>query len=118
MNYLLTLLLAGILYSSQAMASDFAVLGVAIGSLLIAALNIALGCWAFISAKKKGYIEALPFLGIIVFLSFIGVGIVMDEAGHMSDTDTVGMLATVIVPGIIAFIAPLFVRKDPASDAD
>jgi len=117
MKYLLALALAGVLYPGAVLASDFVVLGVALGGLFIGAVNIALGIWAFICAKRKGYMEALPYLGIIVFLCFIGTGLIMDEADHMSDSDTTGLLFTVIAPAIVSFIAPLFVRTRRQADS-
>lgn len=100
-----------LLYSSQAIASDFAGLGVALGSFIIAAIHIGLGFKACSVAKIKGHTKALPLLAVIGFLMFIGVGMVTDEAGHMSEGDTTGMLLMVIIPGVIALLAPFFIRK-------
>ncbi len=61
-----------------------------------------------LSARKKSYMDALPFLVGIFFLVLMGVGIVMDEARHMSDLDTFGMLATIVAPAVISVIALLF----------
>ena len=110
MIILRALLAITILYSSLAMASDFAVLGVAMGSLVVAALNIFLGVMAFKATRKKHYRDALPFLVGMLFLVLAGAGLIMDEAAHMSDTDVIGMLAAVITPLVVSLLALPFCK--------
>jgi hypothetical protein len=95
----------------NAHASDFAILGVALGCLVIAALTIALGIAATRASRNKGRSQAAPYLFIIFFLVLIGVGLVMDESGHMADSDFVGMILTVLIPGVLSFAIPIFVKQ-------
>ncbi len=99
------------LYSMSATASDFAALGVVFGGGLITMINITLSIWACSVAKKSGHTKALPILGVIAVLIFIGVGMINGEAAHMSDGDSSGMKSIILWPGILSLLVPFFIRK-------
>ena len=99
------------LYSMSARASDFAALGVVLGGGLITMVNITLSIWACTVAKKRGHTKALPILGVIAVLIFIGIGMVNGEADHMSNSDSAGMINIILWPGIVSFLVPFFIRK-------
>lgn len=110
--HLVTVFTLMAMYSANATASDFAALGVVLGGGVIMVVNVFLGIWACTVAKKKGHTKALPILGVIVFLIFIGIKMISGEANHMADSDTAGMINIILWPGILSFIAPFFIRKN------
>ncbi len=81
------------------------VLGVGLGSLVIAGLNILLGCKFYSIARRRGFKEVLPFLFIVILLVLIGAALVSDEAAHMSRSDTAGMLAVICASAAFAFVS-------------
>ncbi|EPJ53497.1 MAG: hypothetical protein OFPI_10680 [Osedax symbiont Rs2] len=99
------------LYSMSAGASDFAALGVVIGGGLITMVNISLSIWACTVAKKKGHTKAIPILGVIAVLMFIGIRMINGEADHLSDGDSSGMINIILWPGILSLLVPFFIRK-------
>lgn len=99
-------------------ASDFAILAVALGCLVITVLNIVLGIVATHISRRRGLPQAAPYLGVIVILLFIGVGLVMDEAKHMADSDFKGLMLMLIIPSALSFCVPLFVKTKKDSQSE
>ncbi|WP_299083538.1 hypothetical protein [uncultured Paraglaciecola sp.] len=103
LNYVITIILLS-LVPMQAVASDFVILWVGLGSLIIAVLLIIIGLVAY-SAKNRDKKRGL--LVVVIMLTLFGVLLIFDEASHMNDLDLYGMLATVLIPGLLAFLLPL-----------
>jgi hypothetical protein len=109
------------LVSVNAAASDFNVLWVGLGTLVIACMLIAIGVKAPFVAKAKARGEVIPHSFVIILLVGVGLAIVFDEKDHMGKVDYYGMLGLVLVPGILAFLVPLLLSSSSArheSDPD
>ncbi|WP_027363200.1 hypothetical protein [Desulfospira joergensenii] len=104
---------------SRAFASDFTILTVGLGSLLLSVFIIILGVKASFAARAAGTQKARPYMFVILFLVLLGIGIVINESGHMSGSDLTGMLAVILLPGFISFILPIVVgRKNHYNDRE
>jgi len=101
----------GVITPARVFASDFSVLGVALGSLVIAVILTGLGIKAFMVGRAKGRSAAAPFLVFVAILIFVGVVLVVDEAAHMAKTDFYGFLAAIVVPGALAFFVPILTAR-------
>jgi len=95
----------GIIYPISALASDFVVLQVGLGTFVIAGLLMFLGLKAA-SSKDREKTIALMFL--ILVLTAIGIGLVNEESGHMGEYDYFGLLGITAISGLLSFIIPLF----------
>jgi hypothetical protein len=105
-------------FSMNAAASDFNVLWVGVGTLVIACMLIAIGIKASFVAKAKAKARCcvIPYLFAILLLSEIGLAIVFDEKDHMSQLDTWGMFGMVLIPGILSFFIPLLLSSSTARE--
>jgi hypothetical protein len=109
-SYFSSIVVLLFLFPSFAYASDFTVLAVLLGALIISGGNIVLGLIASNRAYKGSLNDSVPYMVIIGVLMFIGFGMVMGEADHMSDGDTNGMRAMVIISGLIGMALPIVTK--------
>jgi hypothetical protein len=95
----------GIIVPINAFASDFVVLQVGFGAFIIAGLLIFMGVKALSTKSRE---TTISLMLLILGLTAIGLGIVSEESGHMSDYDYFGMLGIILLSGVFAFVISLF----------
>ena len=88
-----------------AIASDFGILLVGLGSIIIAILLVILGVTAYSSNNRN---KKTVLMAGVFFLTLLGILLVIDEASHMNDLDFYGLLGTILIPGLLAFLLPLY----------
>ena len=102
-----------LVFSTYAFASDFAKLAVVLAVLFIAFINFVIGVRACMISKAKGFLKTLPHFIVIVILALICIVMIMDEVNHMTNSDTVGLLATAFAAGILFLVIAFWVQKRP-----
>lgn len=95
----------------SAVASDFGPLIVGMSSFAIAMICVLFGVRAVHIAGSQTGRAAFPHLFCIVALEIIGIAAVLDEAAHLSDKDFFGMMLLLIVPGVLALVAPVLLSR-------
>ena len=99
-------LLIGITCPFNVMASDFVVLQVGLGGFVLTGLIIFFGFKAGTSKAKDRF---MLYIFLVLILTFIGIGMVMEESDHMGDYDLWGMLGIIATSGLLALIIPLII---------
>lgn len=86
-------------------ASDFALLQVGFGLLVIVVLIIIFGIIAAMVSQRE---KAIGFVILVIVSAVLGMAIVSTEADHMASGDYYGMLLAILLPGVISLIVPIF----------
>lgn len=108
--YLWPLLLS--LYANSAFASDFSVLWVGLACIIVFIVNVILGVTLCLAIKRDRLGHRHPHMAIMIFVSLIALAIVADEAKHMSNMDTIGMIMLILGPVVVAsIIATLMIKR-------
>ncbi|KPK17650.1 MAG: hypothetical protein AMJ67_12545 [Betaproteobacteria bacterium SG8_41] len=97
---------------APALASDFSILIVGLIAFGISGVLLVQVLVAVVFLLNGRYKTKSPglFVGFAAALVLIGAATVLSESSHLSSNDTLGLLAAVIVPGVIAISLPLLQR--------
>ena len=114
----ISFLVAGLLISPYAFASDFASLGVALLALVLAAANLFLGIKALSVSRRSGFKDALGYIFGAAFLAFVALAFIADESDHMGDSDVLGLRIIVCTPVVLFAVLAAIFGKKPTSSTD
>lgn len=95
-------LTGGIALPSATYASDFSVLFVVLGVLLISVINAVISFKAAVIVVRQGINQAIGYLFSMLLLSLVGVTLIFNETRHMADSDFYGSLAILLTPAFLS----------------